>query len=79
MNWCRRAVVLCVVLGATLIGPGCESSNRPTTRPSDRQSQALRDPFNYKPGVDEHDISGGSLGNYDRDAMKRDVDHVLNP
>jgi hypothetical protein len=70
-----------VLLGAMVIGPAC-ASREPTTRPTgvaDRQDAALRDPFNYKPGADEHDISGGNLGNLDRKAMKRDIDHVLNP
>jgi len=68
------------LLAGLVIGPGC-ASREPTTRPqtaSERQAEALHDPMNYKPGMDE-DISGGDVGNLDRKAMKRDIDHVLNP
>jgi hypothetical protein len=76
MKCCAGLVLLCLV-----IGPGC-ASREPTTRPMtarERQADALHDPMNYKPGMDEHDISGGDVGNFDRKGMKRDIDHVLNP
>jgi hypothetical protein len=60
---------------------GCASDKHPTTRPSsasDRQEAALKDPFNYSPNMDE-DISGGGIGHYDRNAMRKDLDNVLNP
>ncbi len=76
MNWRIRLVFLSL----TVIALGC-AARGPTTRPthSDRQAAALRDPFNYKPGMEEHNISGGDLGNLDRGAIKRDMNHVLNP
>jgi hypothetical protein len=61
---------------------GCASSDKkPSTRPSsmsDRQDAAMRDPFGYKPDI-TRDISGGDVGHYDRDGMKKDLNHVLNP
>jgi hypothetical protein len=46
----------------------------------DRQEAALQDPFGYSPNMDKReDISGGKIGELDRGAMKRDIDHVLNP
>ncbi len=61
---------------------GCGSSDRqPTTRPASayqRQEEALKDPFGYSP-MDKPNISGGGLSEYDKKAMKRDIDHVLNP
>lgn len=60
----------------------CSSHKPPSTQPAsdfDRQEQALKDPFGYSPGVDRSDISGGDLGHLDKNAMKKDVDHVLNP
>ena len=60
---------------------GCANS-RPTTRPSDarqRQEAALRDPFGYSPDIEKQNIGGGKVNQYDRDAMRKDVDHVLNP
>ena len=63
---------------------GCASDNgkQPTTQPTsmrDRQDAALRDPFSYKAGIEDQDISGGDIGHFDRDAMKKDIDHVFNP
>ena len=72
------------VLALTLAlayGPGCATSPA-TTQPSsvsEDADQALRDPFNYKQTSDFHDISGGGLTDLNKDAFKRDVDHVLNP
>ena len=63
---------------------GCASDKHPSTQPStvsDRQEAALKDPFGYSPNMDKepNDVSGGDLGNLDRKAMKKDIDHVLNP
>ena len=62
---------------------GCGSNKHPSTRPSgtyDRQEAALRDPFGYSPNKDNpDDISGGKIGELNRDAMRKDIDHVLNP
>jgi hypothetical protein len=65
------AIVLC----------GCMSDKQPTTRSSvgDRQQQALNDPFGYSPDMGSPDISGGKINEYDGKAMKKDLDHVLNP
>jgi len=68
----------------------CADTNRqPTSRPSsasDRQDQALRDPFNYGPKEknkyiddDMPSVTGGSTGHFDKKAFNRDVDRVLNP
>ena len=60
---------------------GCTNSP-PATQPSsvyDRQQQALRDPMGYSPHVDKADISGGDIGTLDKQGLRRDVDHVLNP
>ncbi|HLL89409.1 MAG TPA: hypothetical protein VK324_08905 [Tepidisphaeraceae bacterium] len=54
---------------------GCSSE----AKPADRSDRALRDPMGYRPDFDESDISGGDLGNLDKDGFKRDVDHVFNP
>jgi len=60
----------------------CSSNNSATTRPSsvtDRQNSALNDPFGYSPDMKDADISGGKIDQYDRNAMRKDLDHVLNP
>lgn len=67
------AVLVCVAAGC--------SSNAPTTRPAsmaERQDQAMKDPMNYSPHVNPN-VSGGGIGDFDKDAFKRDLDHVLNP
>jgi hypothetical protein len=63
---------------------GCSSNPGPTTRPmtaQERQEAALRDPMNYKIQDDDasYDISGGNISHFDKDAFKRDLDHVLSP
>ena len=58
---------------------GC-ANNPPTTQPAsayDRQEQALHDPFGYSPDLKKTDMSVSGEG--DKDALRRDVDHVLNP
>lgn len=68
--------------GMTIVlAVGC-TSPQATSRPSslsERADEALRDPFNYKPGHENHDISGGGLTDLDKDAMRKDMDHVFNP
>jgi len=63
---------------------GCSPEKHPTTRPAtvkDRQEAALRDPMGYSPNMNspDTDISGGKLHELDRGAMRKDIDHVLNP
>ena len=72
--------VLCVLCGS-LCFCGCQH-NEPTSRPAgayERQEAALNDPFGYSPHMDKPDISGGDLKTLDKKAMKKDIDHVLNP
>ena len=85
----RRSIPACrfsfFVFLFSFVVAGCSSSdNHPTTRPStvkERQEAALRDPFGYSPDMDsaENDISGGKINELDRKAMRKDIDHVLNP
>ena len=81
-NTRRAPISLCVVALALVCGCASDKKNGSTTRPAsmrERQDAALRDPFSYKPGIEDQDISGGDLGHFDKGAMKRDIDHVLNP
>ena len=76
-----RLIVRLILAGLVFVGVGC-ASHEPTTRLADareRQDAALHDPFGYKPQMDEQDISGGDVGHLDKNAMRRDMDHVLNP
>ena len=70
------------IIIAVFMLAGCSSDKQPTTRPGsiyDRQEAALEDPFGYSPEVDRSDISGGDIGKFDKKAMRKDIDHVLNP
>lgn len=66
-----------------LLSISCSNNqNGPTTRPlsmEEKQAQMMNDPFGYKTDTPNTDISGGDLTNFDRDAFKKDVDHVFNP
>jgi len=62
---------------------GCSSNKSATTRPAstyDRQQAALKDPFGYSPNMEKpEDITGGNINQYDKNGMRKDLDHVLNP
>jgi hypothetical protein len=69
-----------LLAAACVVALGCtfEGDKIPTTRPTTRTSDAaLRDPYGKWSQFDpnERDIGGGDLNNYNKDAMKRDVDH----
>jgi len=77
----RRISPSLFCLLSSVLFVGC-STQPPATQPSsayDRQQQALHDPMGYSPHVDKADISGGDIGSLDKQGLKRDVDHVLNP
>jgi hypothetical protein len=46
---------------------------------NERQDQALNDPMHYSPDFDKTDISGGGIGELDREGLRRDLNHVLDP
>jgi hypothetical protein len=76
-----RRIPLCTCLTATLsllfLMPGCaDDKNGPTTHAGDA---IMRDPFGYKPTMDDPNISGGGLGHYDDKAMKKDLKSVFDP
>ena len=66
--------------GVLIAGCGPQS---PTTQPSDdivaRQDQALRDPFGYSVDPKKPDNTVSGNGEFDKQGLKRDIDHVLNP
>lgn len=77
------AAVACSTFLLISIGciTGC-SQDGPTTKPAteyEQQEKAMKDPFNYSPDISGTDISGGGIGNFDRAAMRKDLDDVLNP
>jgi len=78
----RSSLAILYLLSSILfVSIGCSDKN-PDTKPKtthERQQDALRDPFGYSPQVENTDISGGDLGNFDKDAFGKDVDSVFNP
>jgi DNA invertase Pin-like site-specific DNA recombinase len=71
-----------VVLAAVGVLPAGCSEQKSTTQPMtvrDRQDVILKDPFGYKPDQQYQDVSGGKTSELNRDALKRDLNHVLNP
>ncbi len=77
-----RNAVRAALLGGFILLAGC-SDNKPTTQPTsirDRQDAALKDPFGYSADVNkERDVSGGGIFELDKDGLKKDLDHALNP
>ena len=64
---------------ALLVGAaGCAETARKETA-QERQDRALRDPFGYKPDWDGTGVSGGGTADLDKDGLRKDLDHVLNP
>ena len=45
----------------------------------DRTEKALKDPMHYTPGIGKSDVSGGDTGSFDKDGLRKDLDHVFNP
>ena len=77
------AVSVCICVHLWLLS-ACSSDKQPTTRPAsvrERQDAALADPFGYSPDMNssDTDISGGKVNELNRGALRKDLDHVLNP
>ena len=75
-------VIPASAIAASLLA-GCSSgTNGPATQPStisQRQDQALKDPFGYNPDLKKSDMTVGGNGPFDKEGLKRDTDFVLNP
>jgi len=56
---------------------GCGPSNQPTAQ--DRQDKAVKDPFGYSPDMKQADMTVSGHTDFDKQELKRDVDHVINP
>ena len=79
--WNQNRLTLCLTIGCVAalgwLAVGC--TDGPSADSGDPTTRALSDPMGYSPNHDDEDISGGSLTNFDSDAFKKDMDHVLNP
>lgn len=57
---------------------GCADAP-PRETAQERQDRALRDPFGYKPDWSGTGVSGGGTAELDKEALRKDLDHVFNP
>jgi hypothetical protein len=71
----RLSFLSLLVVSWLLLG-GCGGGDSSSTA-TERQEKALKDPFSYSPDLKQNSTS--VTGNGDKDALKRDVDHVFNP
>jgi starvation-inducible outer membrane lipoprotein len=74
----RIAIIAAVVAGGLMVS-GCASGPSQSEMAEQRQQQALSDPMNYSPSMDNTDITGGGDTNYDAKAMQRDIYDFWNP
>lgn len=78
----QSAILFClcasVFIGGSILGCAPDPEKRPTSL-RERQEAALRDPYGYKPQMENQDVSGGGLFEFDKEAMRKDVDRVFNP
>ena len=73
-------LLLQMSIAISVIGlSSCAEKKEPATKPANFTDQALQDPFNDNPKMEKQDIGGGSIGHYDNEGMKKDLDHVFNP
>jgi hypothetical protein len=79
----RGHAILYLLTSILFLAAGCtDNHNAPTSQPltmEEKQQQLLNDPFGYKTDTTKVDITGGDITHFDKDAFKKDVDHVLSP
>jgi hypothetical protein len=75
----RIASLASVACGTVLVlqVSGCGPSSQPTAE--QRQDKALKDPFGYSPDLKNSDMTVSGHSDFDKQELKRDVDHVINP
>lgn len=81
MRWIHWTTLLTAAFACSALGllAGCASTPGADEAMRQRQDQALNDPMGYSPNMDDVDVTGGSIGNYDDKGMKRDLNDLLNP
>jgi hypothetical protein len=76
----RRQFAVCGLVSlAIACAAGCATKGEKKPTAHQRQEEAMRDPFRYKPDWSGTDVSGGDLGEIDREGLKRDLKNVLDP
>ena len=70
--------VLCVAAsGLALCLSACASETQEKTA-QERQDEAMKDPFRYKPDFKDNSVTNGK-NDLDKDGLKKDFGHVLMP
>ena len=74
------AAVSCAVLALVWFQPGCASTEGPTTRDAmaEHQADAIKDPMGYHV-MEDHDISGGGISDFNKKGFDKDVNDFFNP
>ena len=75
----RAILTLAAACGFAAVVSGCAGDAPPKETAQERQDRALRDPFGYKPDWSGTGVSGGGTADLDKEGLRRDLDHVLNP
>ena len=75
-----RWMTLACMAGMLVMLAACSSDTLPDDQSmsGDPTTRAMSDPMGYSPREHE-DIAGGGLTDFNSDAFKRDMNHVLNP
>lgn len=69
------AISVWLILGG--LAGGCITEREAQPNPRDG---ATADPMNYNPaGKQPYGVSGGGVLEFDRDALRKDLDHVFSP
>jgi hypothetical protein len=72
----KFAVCLLALSAAMCLG-GCQDTSSPQAQTGDK---VLRDPMNYKMSDDDFpSVSGGGIGDLDKQGLKRDWNNLINP
>ena len=72
-----KSISIVAWTAVTMYLSGCGSGNQPTAQ--ERQDKAVKDPFGYSPDLKNSDMSVSGHSEFDKQDLKRDVDHVINP
>ena len=78
----RRAIFFIFLSSSFNLLLGCAQQKGPTTRPEtarEKQDRAVRDPFGYSTDTGKADISGGGIGDFDKEGFNRDLKNVFDP
>lgn len=76
---CRRAGVPACLFSLPCLLLLCSCTGDKPETVQQRQDRLLADPFNTKLDQKPRDISGGTLGELNRDEMRKDLNSVFNP